>query len=117
MLYEVITLSDLLIFFTDKFLVFFGCLFYCNTCCFTYCVVFVITSYSIHYTKLYDSFTPNQFITDFFKTFTLGVFRNISKNTKLVAGYKMNFHNEEYTNSLRRSNSFFLQYEVRNNFV
>jgi len=54
----------------------------------------------------------NMYYDDFFKTLTLGVFKNISKNSKLIAGYKMNFHDEEYTNSFTRSNSFFLQYEV-----
>ena len=54
----------------------------------------------------------NMYYNDYFKTLTLGVFRNISKNSKLIAGYKMNFHKEEYTNSFNGSNSFFLQYEV-----
>lgn len=49
--------------------------------------------------------------TDHFYSITLGSFKNITDNSRIIAGYKMTFHPDEYSNLDVRSDSFFLQYE------
>jgi len=48
---------------------------------------------------------------DDFTSLTFGIFRDINENSKIITGYKMNFHNDEYSNLYIKTNSFFIQYE------
>jgi hypothetical protein len=48
---------------------------------------------------------------DQYATFSFGALKEINENSRIIAGYKMNFHSEDYSNLYLRTNSFFIQYE------